>query len=273
MTVSSTRELALKIRKHALDMTRRAKSSHIGSVFSATDIIAVLYGEVLQVRPDEPDWPDRDRFILSKGHACAGQYAAMAEKGFFPVDRLKEYNACGSVLCGHVSHVGVPGVDFSTGSLGHGLPVAAGMAYAAKLDEKKHRVYIVLSEGDCDEGSTWEAVLFAAHHELTNLVAIVDYNKLQSLASTENTLGLEPFVDKWKAFGWDVIETDGHDHESLKRCLEFDTAEGGPPRCIIAHTVKGKGVSFMENTVLWHYRSPQGEEYEAALKELEEISA
>src|SRR6266852_3568481 len=250
-----TRALALRIRRHAVQMTHFGKSSHLGAVLSMADMVAVLYGTVMSKRPDQPKWPDRDRFILSKGHAGAGVYAALAETGFFSVERLRSHCANGSVLCGHLSHLGVPGVEFSTGSLGHGLPVAVGMALAAKRDGQTHRVFVLLSDGECDEGSNWEAILFAAHHRLSNLVAIIDYNKLQSLASVSQTLGLEPFADKWKAFGWNVSEVDGHDHEALVRSLSIQAEPSGAPTCVIAHTVKGKGVSFMENTVLWHYRS------------------
>jgi len=168
-----------------------------------------------------------------------------------------------------VSHLGVPGVELSTGSLGHGLSVATGMAYAGKRGRDGHRVFALMSDGECDEGSNWEAILFAGHHGLANLMAIVDYNKLQSLTKVADTLNLEPFADKWRAFGWEVAEVDGHDHDQLAGSLEFTAWDGGKPRCVIAHTTKGKGVSFMENSVLWHYRSPQGEEYEAALAELE----
>lgn len=265
-----TRRLALKIRRHAVTMTHSGKSSHVGSVLSMADIIAVLYGRVLNVKPEYPIWPDRDRFILSKGHAGAGIYAALAESGFFPTDWLREHCACGSRMCGHVSHIGVPGVELSTGSLGHGLSVGAGMAYAAKLDGKKHRVFVLLSDGESDEGSNWEAILFAAHHRLSNLVAVVDYNKIQSLDIVENTLRLEPFAEKWSAFGWEVHEADGHDHDALDKYLDVNVTDDAPPHCVIAHTVKGKGVSFMENSVLWHYRSPQGDEYESALNELKD---
>ena len=263
-----THRLALKIRKHAVMMTHSGKSSHIGSVLSMADIIAVLYGHVLKKHPEEPTWQHRDRFILSKGHAGAGIYAALAETGYFPVEELKTHYANGSRLSGHISHKGIPGVEISTGSLGHGLPIAAGMAYAAKLDVKQHRVYVVLGDGECDEGSNWEAILFAAHHNLSNLIAVVDYNKIQSLCAVEDTIALEPFAEKWKAFGWNVTEVDGHNHDQLIVALDIIPSQSTKPHCIIAHTTKGKGISFMENSVLWHYRSPQGEEYEKALAEL-----
>jgi transketolase len=265
-----TRQLALKIRRHAVLMTHQGKSSHVASALSMADIVAVLYGQVLRKQPDDPRWPERDRFILSKGHAGAGVYAALAETGYFPVEWLQGHCAQGSPLCGHVSHLGIPGVELSTGSLGHGLSVGAGMAYAGKMDKKNFRVFVLLSDGECDEGSNWEAILFAAHHSLSNLIAIVDYNKIQSLGPVAETLALEPFAAKWLAFGWRVMEVDGHDHDRLAAALEIRPEPGTPPTCVIAHTVKGKGVSFMENTVLWHYRSPQGEEFEAALAELED---
>lgn len=261
--------LARRIRLHALRMTNRGKSSHVGSVLSIADILAVLYGGALKVRPREPRWPERDRFILSKGHAGAGVYAALAETGFFPLERLSTHYQNGSRLSGHVSHKDVPGVELSTGSLGHGLGVGTGMAKAGMLDQRHHRVVVLMSDGECDEGSNWEAALFAAHHGLDNLVAIIDYNKIQSLAPVAETLALEPFALKWRAFGWAVAEVDGHDHEALERAFERLPPEARRPTCIIAHTVKGKGVSFMENSVLWHYRSPQADEFARAITELE----
>lgn len=263
-----TSELALRIRRHALEMTSRGGSSHIGAVMSMADLLAVLYGEWLTVDPANPKWEDRDRFILSKGHGGAGVYAALAERGFFPTSKLEGHYINGSDLSGHVSHIGIPGVELSTGSLGHGLGVGCGMAYSAKLRSKKHRVVVLLSDGECDEGSNWEPILFAGHHHLDNLVAIIDFNKIQSLAPVSETLALEPFADKWRAFGWEVFECDGHDHAALKATLAALDASTGKPKVLLAHTTKGKGVSFMENTVLWHYRTARGEELEAARKEL-----
>jgi transketolase len=250
-------------------MTSSGKSSHVGSSLSAADILAVLYGEVLRLDPRDPGFPDRDRFIMSKGHAGASVYAALAERGFFAPERLAEHYQNGSIFSGHVSHAGVPGVELSTGSLGHGLSVGAGMAWRAQATDASWRSFVLLSDGECDEGSTWEAVLFAAHHRLSNLVAVVDYNKLQSLTTTQATLALEPFADKWRAFGWDVVEVDGHDHRSLAEAVDVTAISGGLPRCVIAHTVKGKGVSFMENEVLWHYRPPSSEELARALAEVQ----
>ena len=262
-----TEELARRLRRHVVRMCASGKSAHVGSGLSMADIIAVLYGDVLRVRPDEPSWPGRDRFILSKGHAGACVYAALAERGFFPVEMLGRHYQNGSVLSGHVNHKGVPGVELSTGSLGHGLGVGVGMAMQLRRTGGGQRVYVVLSDGECDEGSNWEAILFAAHHRLSNLCAVIDYNKLQAVGTTQATVALEPFADKWRAFGWDVVEIDGHDHRALRAAFA-DAARGAGPRCVIAHTVKGKGVSFMEDQILWHYRSPAGQELDAALAEL-----
>lgn len=267
-TWSTSEQLAALVRVHAVKMTNLGKSSHIGSALSITDILAVLYANILQVDPGNPSLETRDRFILSKGHSGAALYATLAEVGFLPVETLQEHCRNGSVLSGHISHKGVPGVEVSTGSLGHGLSVAAGMALSAKLRGKANRVAVLMSDGECDEGSSWEAFLFASHRRLDNLLAIIDYNKLQSLATVAETLALEPFRDKLEAFGWNVIEVDGHDHAALTQALGRDAVRDGMPTVVIAHTTKGKGVSFMENTVLWHYRSPQGEEYERALAEL-----
>lgn len=269
--MSDTVELARRIRRHAVEMTHLGKSSHVGSVLSMTDIIAVLYGSVMKVDPANPRWPGRDRFILSKGHAGAGIYAALAERGFFPLAKLRTHYQDGSDLSGHVSHKGIPGVEFSTGSLGHGLPVAVGMAKAAQLDAAVHRVFCVLSDGECDEGSNWEAAMFASHHRLSALTAVIDYNKIQSLALVSETLALEPFADKWRSFGWDVREVDGHDHAALSEALAPRATTEHRPLCVLAHTTKGKGVSFMENSVLWHYRTPQGDEYAAACRELDGV--
>jgi len=273
INIKDSKQLSNNIRKHAVTMTSLGGSSHIGSILSIADILAVLYGSVLKYKSDNPQWPGRDRFILSKGHAGAGVYAALAESGFLSKDKLSTHYQNGSDLSGHVSHKGIPGVEFSTGSLGHGLPVATGMALAAKINKNKHRVVVLMSDGECDEGSNWEAILFAAHHELNNLVAIIDRNKLQSIHSTEDTLSLEPFSDKWKSFGWEVVEIDGHNHEEIfNACNDIGTPKN-KPLCVIANTTKGKNVSFMENNVLWHYRSPQGDEYKAAMLELEKNDA
>jgi transketolase len=261
-------DLAAKIRLDAVIMTNRGNSSHVASALSIADILGVLYGGGLKVDPQNPNWPERDRFILSKGHAGAGVYAALAETGFFSTEKLFTHYQNGSTLSGHVSHKGNPGVEFSTGSLGHGLSVATGMALALKRQTSDSRVFCLMSDGECDEGSIWEAAMFASHHKVGNLVAIIDYNKIQSLDSVSNTLGLEPFADKWKSFGWEVTEVDGHDHVQLNESFLKSSNLHESPLVVIAHTTKGKGVSFMENSVLWHYRSPQNDEYEKAIQEL-----
>ena len=266
--------LALRIRLHAVRMTQRGRSSHVGSVLSMADLMAVLYGSILRVDPRRPDWPDRDRFVLSKGHAGAGVYATLAERGFFDPARLQTHYQDGATLSGHVSHKGVPGVELSTGSLGMGLSVAAGLAYGAKLDGAAWRAVCLMSDGECDEGSVWEAAMFAGHFKLHQLVVVVDYNKIQSLDTVANTMALEPFGDKWRAFGWSVSEVDGHDVAAIRAVVgaavsDPPQGERARPRVVIAHTTKGKGVSFMENSVLWHYRTPQGDEFEAAIAELE----
>ncbi len=271
INTADPKTLAWLIRRHGLEMTHISRGSHIGAIFSVAEIMAVLYTRILRVKPEEPQWPERDRLILSKGHAGAAVYAALAERGFFPVEELSTHYANGSRLSGHVSHKGVPGVEFSTGSLGHGLSVAAGMALGGKMDAQDWRVYCVLGDGECDEGSVWEAALQAHQYQLDNLIAIVDHNRMQSLDFCENTLALEPFGEKWRAFGWHVLEIDGNDTDAVEQALRTAQQNRGTgrPTVVIAVTTKGKGVSFMENDILWHYRTPQGEEYDAALAELE----
>lgn len=262
-----SKKLAWKIRRNALEMVHNSKASHIGSIFSASDIIAVLYTSGMHVFPDNPNHDERDRFILSKGHAGAGIYAALAEIGFFSKKMLDSYCSNGSKLSGHISHKEVPGVELSTGSLGHGLGVGAGMALAAKMENKTHRVFVLMGDGECNEGSIWEAALFANHYRLNNLVAIIDHNKLQSLDLCENTLELIDIAEKFRAFGWNVQIIDGHDHDQILHAIE--SKSDYKPMCIVAHTIKGKGVSFMEGQVLWHYRDPQGELFQQAIRELE----
>lgn len=263
----SYRAFARQIRSEAVRMVHRARSSHIGGALSVADLLAVLYGGVLQHDPLRPDWPGRDRFLLSKGHACVAVYAALALRGFFPVEELATFYQDGTRLAGHIT-TGIPGVEASTGSLGHGLPIACGLALGLLRDRAPSRVFAILSDGECDEGSTWEAALFAPHHRLDNLVAIVDYNKIQSMGSVAETLALEPFAEKWRAFGWGVREIDGHDVSAIERVLLGAPVEAGRPTCVIAHTVKGKGVSFMENRLLWHYRPPNDDEMKKAIEEL-----
>lgn len=268
MTVIPAAELARRIRLHSVLMTSRANASHIGSSLSMADLMAVLYGEFLRFDPQRPDWADRDRFILSKGHGCAALYAVLAETGYFPVERLETFYQDGSPLAGHATHKDVPGVEVSTGSLGHGLSLGTGMALAAKRDGKDWRVWCVVSDGECDEGSTWEAALFAPHHRLDNLVVIVDYNKIQSFGTVKEVLDLEPLAEKWRAFGWGVREIDGHDLGAIREAYAAVPFVPERPSCIVAHTIKGKGVSYMENQLLWHYRAPRGADLETALRDL-----
>ena len=261
--------LAKRLRAHSLRMISAAKTSHVGSCLSVADILAVLYGSILHVDPKRPDWRDRDRLIMSKGHAAAILYAAMAEAGFIPVEELGEYARNGGQLYGHATHWGVPGVEMSSGSLGHGLPVGTGMALIGKRSGAAWRVFVVMSDGECDEGSNWEAILFAGHHGLDNLTIVLDYNKIQSLDWVEKTLRLEPLADKFRAFGWAVREVDGHDVHALRETLEALPIQARKPNAVIAHTVKGKGVSWMEGKVLWHYKPPTPEELVTALAEVE----
>jgi transketolase len=264
--------LASQVRAHVLRMTHVSKASHVGSCLSMIDILAVLYGRVLKVDPRNPTWPDRDRFILSKGHATAALYAILAECGFFPLEWLQSYCADGGRLPGHATARGIPGIEVSTGSLGHGLPVACGIALAGKRDARHFRTYAVLSDGELDEGSNWEAILFAPQHQLDNLVVIVDYNKIQSLGRVDQVLTLDPLADKFRAFRWETQEIDGHDLRAIEDALMQTSNRSGRPTMIIAHTVKGKGVSFMEDRVEWHYKSPDARQLELALAELEQRS-
>ena len=266
----TSEQLAWLIRRHGVEMTHLSHGSHIGPILSVADIVAVLYADVLRFDANNPKWTGRDRFILSKGHAGASVYSALAESGFFPVEELKTHYQNGSKLSGHVSHK-VNGVEVSTGSLGHGLSIGAGMAIALKQDKSASKVYVVLGDGECDEGAVWEAALFANHFRLSNLVAVIDYNNMQSIDTCENTLELKNLADKWRAFGWNVFEVDGHDHGELKSAFK-NAGINDKPTVIIAHTVKGKGVSFMENDILWHYRFPHdGWEYICAVNELHSV--
>ena len=265
MNLNDTIRFANKIRLHALNMTSEAGTSHIGSMLSIADIVAVLFNEIINTKFSKTGKKKekQDYFILSKGHAGGIIYAALAEKGFFPIKKLKTYCKNGSTLSGHISHYKVPGVDFSSGSLGHGLSVSCGLAFA----NKKKRVFNLMSDGELDEGSNWEAILFASHHKLRNLVNIIDYNKIQSIKSVKQTLNLEPLKKKWQAFGWKVLEVDGHNHNRIFKVLKKTTSN--KPLCVICHTIKGKGVKFMEKNNLWHYRTAKGIEYKIARNQLE----
>ena len=236
------------------------------------DIMAVLYGRILRHDPARPDWPERDRFILSKGHAAAGLYAVLGETGYFDPERLTDYCRDGSCFSGHAT-VGVPGVEVSTGSLGHGLPIGAGMALAAQRDGRPGRVFVLTGDGELGEGSNWEAALLAAQLGLQNLVLIVDHNKLQCFGRVDEVLNLAPLADKWRAFGWYAAEVDGHDHDALATLFSRLPLAAGRPTAVIAHTVKGKGVSYMEDCLAWHFQSPDAAQLEQALAEVGDADA
>ncbi len=263
-------DLARRARVSALTMCSRSGASHIGAALSVIDILSVLYGEVADVAPHRTEDPARDIVLVSKGHSASGVYAVMAHAGFFPVEWLDDYYLDGSRLGGHVTAHGIPGVELSTGALGHALPFGVGRAITDQLDGIDRRVFVVLSDGECAEGSNWEAALMAAHRDLRNVTVIIDRNRLQILGRTEDVLGLEPFVDKWRAFGWEVVEVDGHDHDALAEAMRTRSQR---PRAIVANTIKGKGVDFMEDTVEWHTLVPNEEQLAIALAQLEEAEA
>lgn len=267
MTNQKLEKFGYRVRRQALEMALKAGGGHLAPAFSSVEIITFLYCSFLKVDPKNPQWPDRDRFILSKGHGCLALYPVLAQLGFFPKDKLMTFAQPGSFLGGH-SDRSVPGVEVNTGSLGHGLSLAVGMALARRIDQKDYRVVAVLSDGECQEGSTWEAIQFAGHHGLDHLTAIVDYNKFQSLGPVKEILTLEPFVKRWESFGWAAREADGHDFASLKTAFAGLPLAQGKPSVIIAHTIKGKGVSFMENQPIWHYRTPNKEETPIAFEEI-----
>jgi transketolase len=269
LSVAELKERARNLRRHVIQMIAAAGSGHPGGSLSAADIITALYFKVLRHDPLNPQWPDRDRFILSKGHAAPILYAALAESGYFPVEELLTLRKLDSRLQGHTDRNLTPGVEMSAGALGQGLSFSVGVALAAKLDGRYFRVYVLLSDGECDEGQTWEAALSAAHFRLDNLVAIVDRNRLQLSGWTREIMNLEPFAQKWQAFGWHTIEIDGHDFDQILAALQECQNTKAKPAVIIACTTKGKGVSFMENNVAFHGKAPTPEEAEEALKELE----
>lgn len=259
---------AKEIRRHIIKMTGAAGSGHPGGSLSATDIITYLYFKELQVDPQNPQWPQRDRFILSKGHAAPVLYAALAEKGFFPVEELLSLRKINSPLQGHPDMQKVKGVEMSTGSLGTGFSTSMGMALAAKLDQSDNRVYVMLGDGEIQEGQVWEAAMAAAHYKLDNLIAVLDYNGLQIDGPIAEVMSPEPLAEKWQAFGWEVIQIDGHSFEQIEEAFNSAKSIKGKPVMIIAKTIKGKGVSFMENQAGWHGSAPNSDQVEQALKEL-----
>ena len=260
--------IARKLRRHVITMISTAGSGHPGGSLSAADIVTALYFRVMRHDPANPHWPDRDRFILSKGHAAPILYAALAECGYFPLEWLTTLRKTGTCLQGHTDSMLTPGVDMSAGSLGQGLSVGIGMALAARLDKKDYRTYVLLGDGECQEGQVWEAAMFAPNYKLDNLTAIVDYNGLQLDGLTRQIMDLEPFVEKWRSFKWEVLQVDGHDMKRVVDALQKAGQVKGKPVVIVARTVKGKGVSFMENNVDWHGKAPGKSETEIALREL-----
>ncbi len=268
-TTAEMTTLARRLRRHVVTMTGRAGSGHPGGSLSAVEIVATLYCRVMCHDPKDPEWSGRDRFVLSKGHAAPLLYAVLAESGYFPVEELATLRQLNSRLQGHIDHLLTAGVEMTSGSLGQGLSVAAGMAKKKRLDSLSHRDYVLLGDGECDEGQVWEAAMSAAHFGTDNLVAIVDRNELQIDGPTYDIMNLEPFADKWRAFGWHTIEADGHDFEALLNAFEKAKTITGQPSVIIASTIKGKGVSFMENSLDFHGKAPNAEQIEIALSELE----
>ena len=260
------RREATRIRRNVVKMIGRAHLGHVGGDLSVTDILATLFFGVLRLDPAAPRAPERDRFILSKGHCAAALYSTLAQRGFMPLEALSTFMQPLSALNGHPNRRKVPGVEANTGPLGHGLPIAVGCAIAAKLARASWRTFVVLGDGELQEGSNWEAAMCGGHQKLDNLVAVVDRNRLQQGARTEYTNRLEPLADRWRAFGWDAVECDGHDHAALYEA--FVSPHEGRPRCVIAKTIKGKGVSFIEDRVEWHHKVPSPEQIELALKEL-----
>jgi transketolase len=265
--IQMTRELAVRAAKQIVQLAHDNKASHVGGALSVVDILAVLYGSILQYNPLQSGEDSRDRFFYSKGHACTALYAILHEVGFYDKVMLDSFTKDGSYLTSHVNHR-VPGVEWSTGSLGHALNVACGTALAAVRKKAAWKVIALLSDGELDEGSNWEAILFAPHHRLSNLTLIVDYNKIQSFGTVKEVLNLDPLCDKFTAFGWEVVETDGHDHAALHQIFS-QPAHPAKPRAVIANTVKGKGVPFMENELAWHYKSPDANQLKEALHALE----
>ena len=268
LSIPDLEKMARQLRRDVITMIATAGSGHPGGSLSAADIVTALYFKVMRHDPKNPQWPDRDRFVLSKGHAAPILYAALAECGYFPVEELSTLRKLGSRLQGHTDRTLTPGVEMSAGSLGQGLSYGIGMALAGRLDKRDYQVYVLLGDGECDEGQVWEAAMFAPHHGMDNITAIVDHNDLQLDGRVCDIMGLEPLPDKWRDFNWHVLEINGHDMGEILKALKKARETKGKPTVIIAHTVKGKGVSFMEGNVDFHGKAPSPQETEEALKEL-----
>jgi transketolase len=263
--------LSVNVRKTCLQLVYKANASHIGGAFSIADILSVLYTDVLNYDVKDPNWSERDRLFYSKGHACTAMYAVLKEVGFYTEGELNTFSENGSYFTSHINHK-IPGIELSTGSLGHALSVACGVALAGKRKKANWRTYTIVSDGELNEGSNWEAILFAPHHQLNNMTLIVDYNKIQSLGTIKEVLDLDPLSEKFKAFGWDTLEIDGHNHAEILSALDKENSHTTKPKVIIAHTIKGKGVDFMENQLAWHYKSPNKEQLESGLHQIENYS-
>jgi transketolase len=268
MSVEELEKMAVIIRCDIIDMICTAAAGHPGGSLSAADVVTALYFRIMRLDPENPDWPDRDRFILSKGHACPVWYAALAERGYFDKSHLKTLRQMGSILQGHPDMLKTPGIDMTAGSLGHGLPAGLGMALSGKLQQKDYHVFVIIGDGESQEGSIWEASMAAPNFKLDNLTAILDYNHLQNDYSVDDIMPIHPAVDKWQAFGWHVLDIDGHDMAQVVQALEEAKSHQGTPTMIVANTVKGKGVSYMENVCEWHGKAPCQEEADQALEEL-----
>ena len=272
LDVGTLKSMARTIRTDIVKMVHAAGSGHPGGSLSAADIATALYFNVLNIKPEQPKWEDRDRFVLSKGHCCPVLYACLGRRGFFDVAELDTLRKYGSKLQGHPDMNKCPGVEMSTGTLGNGLGCAVGMAIAGKVQGKAHKIFVMLGDGECQEGSVWEAAMCAAHHQLANLIAIVDVNRLQILDTTAKVMNVEPLADKWRSFGWKVLEINGHDMDQVVATLNYAKRIDGPV-VILAATVKGKGVSFMEDVVKWHGAAPSDKELDLAIKEIEGVAA
>jgi transketolase len=266
--IEELKKIAHKVRIHIVKSTYTARSGHPGGSLSAVEILTALYFKVMKHDPKNPKWPDRDRFVLSKGHAAPALYAVLAEAGYFDVSELQKLRKLGSMLQGHPDMLKTPGVEASTGSEGQGLSIGVGMALASKLDARNNRIYVMIGDGENDCGQIWEAALAAAHFKLDNLTAILDRNKLQLDGPTEHIMSIEPVSAKWRAFGWNVTEVDGHDFSQILSAFESAKSVKSKPSMIVANTIKGKGVSFMEGNVKFHGKAPNDDEYRQAMKEL-----
>lgn len=269
-TITSLKISAARVRKMTLEAIHSAKAGHPGGALSSADILTYLYKKAMNIDPKNPKDPDRDRFVLSKGHASAGLYGILAECGYIPKEDIKTFRKADSYLQGHPEMKGVAGVDMSTGSLGQGISAACGMALAAKIDKKDYRVYAILGDGECEEGQVWEALMFAAHYKLDNLTAFLDFNGLQIDGDITKVMNPTPFDKKFEAFNWNVLVIDGHNYEEIEEAVNKAKETKGMPTIIIANTTKGKGVSFMENEAGWHGIAPNDEQYKAAIAELDE---